>query len=64
MQLLEKLNKALHLTKPKLDYNELRHELLTIREAHILSVMIVLYFKLDRVVEVIKVRRKSNETIS
>ena len=53
-QLLETLHKALRLTKPRLDYSELRHELLTIREANILSIIVVLYFKLDRVVEAIK----------
>ncbi len=53
-ELLEKLVQALELTKPRLEYGDLCRELLTVREANILGVMVVLYFKLDRVRKAIK----------
>lgn len=51
--ILETLKRALALTKPEIDYFDLRNTLLSIREANILNVIVVALIKLDKTIEAI-----------
>lgn len=51
--ILATLKQALALTKPKIDYFDLRNTLLSIREANILNVIVVALIKLDKTIEAI-----------
>lgn len=51
---LATLKQALALTKPEIDYFDLRNTLLSIREANILNVIVVALIKLDKTIEAIR----------
>lgn len=51
--ILATLKQALTLTKPGIDYFDLRNTLLSIREANILNVIVVALIKLDKTIEAI-----------
>lgn len=51
--ILATLKQALTLTKPEIDYFDLRNTLLSIREANILNVIVVALIKLDKTMEAI-----------
>lgn len=51
--ILATLEQALALTKPQIDYFDLRNTLLSIREANILNVIVAALIKLDRTIEAI-----------
>lgn len=52
--ILATLKQALALTKPDIDYFDLRNTLLSIREANILNVIVVALIKLDKTIEAIR----------
>lgn len=54
VEILTMLKQALALTKPTFDYSDFRNMLLSVREANILNVIVVVLYRLDRSVEAIR----------